>query len=182
MRWSSAASRAQRRCMRLPYLISLLVLTGCHTPGTLGTATGTPQAPPTTGAAAVDAWLAQGFYTMWHCETSPHPSRSPSPHGQNRICSNELLSGGGAGEFPVDSSAVKELIDGGNVIGHAVYRHVRSGTTGDTWFWYEKINDSVGAIGLGDTGTPHDSCVNCHKGAGSDSNHSGHDFVYTQVK
>lgn len=61
-------------------------------------------------------------------------------------------------------------------------RHVRAGTTGDTWFWYEKSHGSVGAIGLGDMGTPHDSCVGCHKGAGSDGNHPGHDLVYTQVR
>lgn len=162
--------------------MAFLFASGCHTPGSLGTAPGTAQAPPTTSAADVDAWLAQGFYTTWHCEPAPHAGRSPSPHGTNRICSNDAASGAGPGEYPVDSAAVKELLDGGAVVGHAVYRHVRAGTSGDTWFWFEKLHDSVGAIGLGDKGTPHDSCVGCHKNAGANANHSGHDFVYTQVR
>ena len=168
--------------MRSTLALLLVTLAGCHAPGTLGTAVGTAQAPPTTGAADVDAWLAKGFYTTWHCEPAAHAARSPSPHGSNRICSNDLLSSAGAGEFPVDAAAVKELIDGADVVGHTVYRHVRAGTTGDTWFWYEKSHGSVFAVGLGDMGSPHDSCVGCHQYAGRDSSHSGHDFVYTQVQ
>lgn len=159
-----------------------LSFAACHGPGTLGTDTGTPQAPPTTGAADVDAWLAQGFYGRWHCERAPHSARSPSPHGTDRICSNDLLSGAGPGEYPVGAAAVKELIDGTSVSGHALYRHVKAGATGDTWFWYEKNQGSVAAVGLGDMGSPHDVCVACHQNAGKDAGHSGHDFVYSQVQ
>jgi hypothetical protein len=68
------------------------------------------------------------------------------------------------------------------VRGHAVYRHVRAGATGDTWFWYETIGGSVGAFGLGDVGAPRDSCAACHGRAGSAAGYPGHDFVYTQVR
>ena len=40
----------------------------------------------------------------------------------------------------------------------------------------------VVADGLGTSGPPQSICVGCHAGAGSDSAHSGHDLVYTQVK
>jgi hypothetical protein len=168
--------------MRLFVAMGSLLLAACHTPGTLGTQMGTMQAPPTTGAADVQAWLAQGFYTTWHCEPASHPARSPSPHGTNRVCSNDLLSSAGPGEFPVGAASVKELIDGNTITGHSVARHVRAGTTGDTWFWFEGSPTSVYTVGLGDKGTPHDVCVGCHEGAGSDASHSGHDFVYTQVR
>ena len=69
-----------------------------------------------------------------------------------------------AGEFPVDSAAVKELYsaDAGQVVGIAVYRHVTAGTTGSNWYWYERVpldsaaphNDAgVVADGTGGTGT-----------------------------
>jgi hypothetical protein len=162
--------------------MAFLWLAGCHTPGTLGTQTGTAQAPPTTSAPDVQAWLAQGFYTTWHCETAAHAARSPSPHGTNRVCSNDLASGAGPGEFPVGAASVKELIDGGKVFGYSISRRVRAGMSGATWFWFEGSESSVSTIGLGDKGTPHDVCVGCHQAAGSDQNHSGHDFVYTQVE
>lgn len=165
----------------LVFVVSSL-FAGCHAPGTLGNEAGNLQVPPTTSAADVGAWLKMGAYTTWHCEPAAHPARSPSPHGTNRICSNDALSGAGLGEYPVDSAAVKEILDGTTVVGYAVYRHVRAGAGGDSWFWYEQQGGSVGAIGLGDKGTPHDVCVGCHGKAGSDAQHPGHDFVYTQVR
>jgi hypothetical protein len=153
------------------------------------------QSPPTTGGDDVEAWLAEGHYKQWACEPEKHAARSPSPHGVNRICSNDLLSGHGAGEYPVGAAAVKELYadEGDDIVGIAVYRHVTAGTTGDTWYWYERVPldspaphdaDGVVADGLGGTaGSPEETiCVGCHMAAGSDAMHSGHDFVYTQVQ
>src|SRR5262249_30012437 len=57
---------------------------------------GDPQTPPT-GAPQLAAWLGRGYYEQWACELSIHDSRSPSPHGANRVCSNDLVSGAGAG-------------------------------------------------------------------------------------
>ncbi len=156
---------------------------------------GDAQNPPM-GRAAVEAWLSANHYKSWRCESAPHAARSPSPHGINRICSNNLLSQHGAGEYPVGSAAVKELLDASNnIIGYAVYRHTRAGTTGDTWYWYERIpastptsqvphdGNGIVADGMGGgTGPEETICVGCHQGAGSDAAHSGHDFVYTQVK
>lgn len=141
------------------------------------------QLPPTTGEAALTAWLDKGTYKTWHCEAAPHEQRSPSPHGLNRICSNDVLSAHGSGEFPVDAAAVKELSDAnGTRMGVAVYRHVKAGPGGDSWYWYEKVGAQTVAAGLGDSGPAKEICVSCHQGAGSDAAHSGHDFVYTQVK
>jgi hypothetical protein len=144
-----------------------------------GIAPADAQTPPT-GSSAVDAWLAQGAYRAWRCEPSPHPARSPSPHGTNRICSNDVLSSHGDGEFPVGAAAVKEIYDGTAVHGYALYRKVGIGG-GEAWYWYEKVDESVGADGVGSSGAPKSVCVGCHAGAGV-GGHSGHDFVFTQVK
>lgn len=142
------------------------------------------QTPPQSGA-DVDAWIAQGDYQAWSCETAEHAARSPSPHGVNRICSNQLLSAHGTGEYPVGAASVKEIFDaeGGDIVGYAVALHVSEGTDGGSWYWYEKIPGmGVVADGLGDTGPANTICVGCHQGAGIDAMHSGHDMVYTQVE
>jgi hypothetical protein len=198
--------------MRIPLLALAIVtasaLAGCgsDTPNTpandagMTTDTGTPpgdaggtaQLPPM-GREAVEAWLMTRVYTMWHCEPMQHTARSPSPHGRNRICTNDALSGHtGAGEYPVGAAAVKELYDdaGMNIVGYAVARHVAPGTTGATWYWYERVpanhpapHDANGVVadGLGNAGPASTICVGCHAAAGSDAMHSGHDFVYTRV-
>ncbi len=141
-----------------------------------------PQTPPTTGKADVEAWLGKGFYKSWHCEGAPHAARSPSPHGSNRICSNNLTSVAGAGEYPIGAASVKELLDQSNAItGYAVYLKTAKGG-GESFYWYERTGADVVGDGLGTSGPPKTVCVGCHTGAGSDANHSGHDFVYTQVK
>ena len=151
---------------------------GCPASSTPGDA----QTPATGTAAEIDAWIAKGDYKAWHCETAPHASRSPSPHGPNRICSNDLSNAHGTGEYPTGAASVKELYDTGStkIIGYAMARKMSAGA-GDSWYWYE-TNGSVVANGLGKSGSDADFCVGCHSKAGSDAMHSGHDFVYTQVK
>lgn len=153
-----------------------------------------PQLPPTTGRADIEAWIAAGHYKAWHCESAAHAARSPSPHGQNRICTNNALSGNtGTGEYAVGAAAVKELFDdtGKTIVGYAVEVHTAAGNTGDTWYWYERVpqssaapHDSNGVVadGSGSSGPALNICVGCHQAAGSDANHPGHHFVYTQVK
>lgn len=150
-----------------------------------GTA-GDPQTPPTGKAEAIDAWLKAGNYkgAGWACEPAPHAARSPSPHGQNRICSNAKGSAHGAGEYPIGAAHVKEIYDsaGANIVGFAIEHKVAAGK-GEAWYWFERTDaDGVVANGLGVAGTEKSVCVGCHAGAGSDAAHSGHDFVYTQVK
>ncbi len=154
-----------------------------------GPDTGTPPLPadanrPPTGRADIEKWLAEGHYKSWKCEPDRHPPRAGSGHSTNRICSNPILSAhpDGAGEFPVDSAAVKELYDGmGNINGYAVYRHVRAGGDGAAWYWYERIGASVVADGTGDTGSAKSICHSCHEGAGK-GGQTGHDFVFTQIR
>lgn len=144
---------------------------------------GTSDLPATGADADVAAWLAKGDYKTgsWKCEPAPHAARSPSPHGTNLICSNATLSGHGAGEFPVGSAGVKELYEGDKIIGRAMYRKLAVGGA-EAWYWYEDMNGQVVANDLGSAGGAKSICVGCHAAAGSDADHSGHDFVYTQVK
>ena len=157
------------------------------------------QTPPISNGTDVEAWITQGFYKSWKCETAPHASRDPSPHGMNRICSNDLTSSfAGTGERPLGSAGVKELYDeaGTSIVGLAVYVKTKATSDGGSnWYWYERVpldsaapHDAKGIVadGLGATGTAKSICVGCHAGAGSDAMHTpspgGSDQVYTQVK
>jgi len=141
------------------------------------------QTPPQS-AAAIEGWIAEGHYQDWQCEPTSHEARSPSPHGFNRICSNDLLTDHDSGPYPAGAASVKELFDetGMDIVGYAVALHVSAGASGDTWYWFEKVSGGVVADGLGDDGPANTICVGCHQGAGSDAMHSGHDMVYTQVE
>jgi len=154
---------------------------------------GEAQTPPLSGHTDIQAWLAEGHYLDWTCEADAHDiTIGVSPHGQQRICSNTLMSGHATGEYPVGASAVKELLyDDGMIYGYAVSLHVEAGTGGDSWYWYEQVHadhpaphdaNGVVADGLGDGGPAQSICVGCHMAAGLDEAHPGHDFVYVQVK
>jgi len=93
-----------------------------------------------------------------------------------------VLSGHGAGEYPIDSASVKEIYQGSSIAGFAVYRKVAAGQTGDAFYWYERVGDTTAADGVGSAGRGTAVCISCHMGAGIDAEHSGHDFVYTQVR
>jgi hypothetical protein len=150
----------------------LLSISACADPGptSVGDALDDPQVPPQ-GSSDVITWIEAGFYEGWACEDAAHPPRAPSPHGQNRICSNDALAAStGDGPYPVGAAAVKELYDGaGSISLYAVYRKVVDGDGGSTWYWFEGTKDDVIANGTGE-GT----CVGCHSRA-------PRDFVFTQV-
>lgn len=149
---------------------SALVM-GCSDPGpaTLGDPLDDPQVPPR-GSDDITTWIAAGHYQDWACEPAPHAPRPPSPHGSNRICSNDALAAStGDGPYPVGSAAVKEIYSGNEISLFAVYRKVEAGDGGSTWYWFEGTKDDVIANGVGD-GT----CVGCHAGA-------PRDFVFTPV-
>ena len=129
----------------------------------------------------------------WHCEADSHAARSPSPHGINRICSNNLLADHADPEdYPVGAASVKELYDdlGQTIVGYAVNRRMTAGTDDAAWFYYERVpldhpapHDANGvvALGTGDTAAAAAICVGCHNAAGSDVDHPGQDNVYTRV-
>ena len=135
---------------------------------------GDEQTPPR-GQSRIEPWIAQGFYRNWKCEPASHPARPPGAHGPNRVCSNDLLSAAGPVEFPVGSSSVKEIYSEQNVVGYAISRHTSPGTSGNTWYWYERVGTG-GATDAQGAGV----CTGCHSLAGPAR--SGHDFVYTQVR
>lgn len=150
------------------------------------------QTPPM-GASAVEAWLATGAYRDWHCEPMVHSARAPSPHGYNRICSNDALAGAasGNGPFPRGSAAVKELFAGpdeARPTGYAVSLKTEADSDGGaSWYWYERLpSGTLVADGLGERGPERSICVGCHVAAGTDPAHTpspgARDFVYTPVQ
>jgi hypothetical protein len=158
------------------------------------------QMPPQ-GAKAVEAWLKVGSYKDWQCEDSVHASRAPSPHGFNRICSNDLIASKASadGDWAKGAAAVKELYASAtdsDPVGYAVYAKTKSDSAGgDNWYWYERVptdsaapHDANGVVadGMGNSGAAKDICVACHVAAGSDAAHTpsdgGRDQVYTPVQ
>jgi hypothetical protein len=138
---------------------------------------GDAQTPPM-GHDAVQAWLAAGHYKMWKNQPAVVDPIPISPHGKQRIYTNDLLSSHGTGEYPVGTASVKELYDdaGTNIVGYSVYLHVSAGMTGANWYWYEVVGDTPSSDGVDVA-----YCVGCHSAAGIDVDHPGHDFVYTQL-
>jgi hypothetical protein len=158
--------------------VAALMLAACGGPAPVVEDNADKELPVITSNAEILAWINKGFYTAWKCEAAAHDGRSPSPHGKNRICSNAKLSAHTIGEYPVGAVGAKELVDAaGKITGYALEIKTKAGTGGDAWYWYEIQNAAVVASAANFSG-----CVGCHLGAGSDSGHSGHDFVYTQIK
>jgi hypothetical protein len=109
-----------------------------------------------------------------------HEPRGTSPHGRDRICTNDALSGAGSsGPYPVGAAAVKELVDSaGNVVGYTVSLKARpdpAPTIGSNWYWYRTTPFGSGPIGFGEA-----ECVGCHALA-ADATPAGRDLVFTQV-
>jgi hypothetical protein len=143
---------------------------------------GDSETPATGSAALVAAWIARGDYRRWTCEPVGHDARFPSPHGRNRICNNRKVVEHGAGEYPTGAASVKEVFDDlGKLTGHLISAKLGPGRA-SAWMWYMEVDNVVVLNGRGDTPAPATKCVACHEGAGSDAEHSGHDFVYTQLK
>ena len=176
-------------------LLATCALTACGSddmaaPTDVKSSPGSAQLPPTTNGADVEAWLKKGSYLDWSCETASHPQIKVSPHGQNRICSNDAIvafSGKVGDERPKGSAAVKELYDdSAKLVGYAVsVKLADTSNGGDNWYWYERMGSSVVADGNGNSGAPHSICVSCHAGAGSDNTQhsvsSSSDYVYDVV-
>lgn len=149
------------------------------------------QLPPTIGA-DIESWLAARLYDSWACEPAVHAARMPSPHGFNRICSNDAIANAAraSGPWPVGAASVKELYNSASdpaPVGFAVYRKLADDSAdGANWYWYERApQDGVVADGTGESGNAKTICVGCHAGAGIDAMHTpspgGRDFVYTPV-
>ena len=176
------------RSITIPFV--LLAACGSETPDPGGGGTGDDQTPPT-GRAAVEAWISEGHYLAWACEADMHASRSPSPHGFNRICSNDLISANASGTapWPQGAAAVKELFADASATtpnGYAVYlKQASDSANGANWYWYERIDANVIADGTGASGAARSICVGCHVGAGIDAEHTptpgARDQVYTPV-
>lgn len=190
------------KCLSLPLIVCTIAAAGCDdddTPpagvdaaaidaaGVEAAATEAPagdrassgagaQTPPQ-GQAAMQAWIAEGHYKTWRCETAISSPRPNGAHGRNRVCTNDVLSATTAGANPVGSASVKEIYGAGDTpTGHAVSLKVAAGATGASWYWYERLGTSVVADGI-NVG----SCAGCHASAGQ-AGRMGRDFVYIQAK
>jgi cytochrome c553 len=159
------------------------------------------QTPPTSGRTDIEKWLTDASYKTWTCEPAVHAARDPSPHGFNRICSNDVImaAASGTGPWPKGASAVKEIyasLTATTPVGVAVYlKTAADSASGASWYWYERVpstsdapHDANGVVadGKGSSGTPLSICVACHGAAGSDTMHTpspgGRDQVYTPVR
>jgi hypothetical protein len=144
------------------------------------------QTPPREDT-ELEAWLAAGTYRQWSCETDVHASRSPSPHGFNRICSNDAIrrNATAAGDWPVGAAAVKELYSSataGAPFGYSVYLKTAADSAGgDNWYWYERLPPKSLFSGLG-----VGACTGCHSSAGRSASSTpspgSRDFVFTPVR
>jgi hypothetical protein len=164
---------------------------GCPATGKDAGCPATSQLPPS-GGTAVEQWIATGAYKSWTCEGAVHSARSPSPHGFNRICSNDAISSNAAGtsSWPEGAAAVKELYSSATATepeGYAVYRKDAADSGGGAnWYWYERTATGVVADGEGAPGSASNSiCVSCHSGAGSSAadtpSPGSRDFVYSPI-
>jgi hypothetical protein len=153
------------------YVFLLVFTFACDDgPATYGEPIDDPQLPPR-GSSDLLTWIEAGHYKSWSCEPEPHAARTGSPHGKNRICSNELLtSSTGTGPYPVGAAGIKEIIsDSGSIRLYAVYRKVEAAAGGDSWYWFEGKGSDIASNGEGDS-----TCTGCHSGA-------PRDYVFTVV-
>ncbi len=154
-----------------------------------GGSSGSLASPRT--AADVEALITSGAYKAWKAEPAVHASRSPSPHGANRIyASPEIVANAnGTAPWPENAAAVKELYasaDAEAPMGWAYYVKTQpDSAAGAGWYWYERIGNQVVADGLGTSGTAKDVCAGCHARAGTNPANTpspgARDFVFTPV-
>ena len=141
--------------------------------------------PPTENA-ALEAWLDSKAYDRYFCEPAVHASRSPSPHGFNRICSNDVIAERveASGEWPEGAAAVKEIFASESdpePSGYAVYVKTRAESDGGRgWYWYERLPGRSANSGFGAT-----VCTGCHSNAGASAattpSPGARDYVFTPV-
>src|SRR5215831_21323499 len=101
--------------MKLARLLctTVLAITACGSSDSMGSSASDAQTPPTSGRVDIEKWLGDASYKTWACEPAVHAARDPSPHGFNRICSNEVIAAAATGTaaWPKGAAAVKELYD-----------------------------------------------------------------------
>jgi hypothetical protein len=167
---------------------------GADGPDDEGASTNAASQTPPQEKVAMAAWLSKGDYKSWQCEQAVSTARSMSPHGFNRVCSNDVISRHAAdgAPWPAGAAAVKEFYASATAStpnGYAVYLKTQADSAqGANWYFYARVpaedgslSDSVPVDGLG-----AGPCVSCHSAAGSDAEHrpspSARDFVYKIVE
>jgi hypothetical protein len=134
----------------------------------------TPERPPRTSTAELEAWLDQGHHRNlpWLCELGVSPVRLNGSHQRHRICSNGALLDSASGSYPRGAASVKELYTHDDQQrGFAVALKVADGVGAQTWFWYEAIRSSSSSssgpvVIASGVGVP--DCAVCHGAAPRD--------------
>ena len=153
-----------------PFLLAATTAIGCASDGDGGEAPPAGDEVPPRESGAMEAWLADAPYLGWTCEPELRPPVDPSPHGEARVCQNQiLLDADGDGEFPPGAASVKEQGSGGSVSLVSVVVRATTGGGGESWYWWRKdvnldlvVVDAFGAA----------ECASCHQDA-------ERDFVFT---
>lgn len=137
--------------------------------GNPGDGDGDPESCPgrevPTSEAALMPWLESGAYQSWLAESGVHASAGPHFGGVRTYVDDCLAASldAAATEHPLGSATIKELYGTGEeILGWSVMVKVASGSGGDTWYWFERYQNTVYAdeVGAG-------LCTGCH-GAGVD--------------
>jgi len=131
--------------------------------------TGTAQRPPM-GQTVLEAWLAAGHYLAWRCDTAIRPPAPNGAHGRHRTCSNDVLLGSTAGDYPVGAAAVKEHYTTDNGPNRfAVSLKVAPGPGDGTWYWYERTGTSPRSRPVADGVAARNCGPDCHGAAPRDN-------------
>lgn len=121
-----------------------------------------------TEAEALLAFLQAGAYRDFPHESAPHPSQGP--HGSVQTYLDPTLAGSleaGAATHPVGAAAVKELYQGGELSGWAVYVKTQADSDGGNGFYWYEVFSTTDPTRIGADGVGVPLCVGCHQ-AGRD--------------
>lgn len=147
--------------------------------GTDSSSPSVDAAPPTgndvvpSSAADLNAYLQANNYSEFAAEPALHPTAGPHMSMVRTFFNSTLDASirGGASDHPVGSAIVKELYNGGGVLGGWAVM-VKTANSGDTpandWYFYEVLSTTPGAAPVLE-GNGVGGCAGCHS--------SGTDYI-----
>ena len=143
-------------------------------PGATAGATNTepPSDRAPASAAELGPWLDAAHYLDFDCEPAPHAAGDGSPHGDNRICQNNLVTDALQlrGDFPLGATLVKEQYTAsGALAALSVETRINDAPGASGWLYYRRQGDKVTHSGVGEP-----FCTGCHANA-------PRDFVWATV-
>ncbi len=125
-------------------------------------------------AAELFPYLQAGTYQSFSAESAPHAS--VGAHGLVRTFVNPILEealAAGSATHPAGSAAVKELYDGGELAGWAVYVKTQEDSAGGSGFYWYEVSSTTDPTQVVADGNGVQPCVGCHA-AGTDFTRSAY--------